>query len=366
MNDRRIEQQYSDNDRQLHEAAQDLIKKRTDNGLEGLVKGLDHIIINTEPDNQESAAQELLDYTGLNCTEAFETKNTIVYVLKTRDSADFLVTSRKDNDNPFRDYNLHPKSAHLPNTRLETLVFETPDLEKYVAIQKNLGVTFMTDDIIETENRLFIQSKPSAYTGNSTGFIQWLSGKDSYQTSRDKPLDKMPRKPQMKYLEKIKYLDHIATRVRAENRDKAILEFMNLTNYNFEFAIHLEKLNSITSVTRRSKNDFALVFTSGIAADTSEESMGPTEKFIRNYGTRAHHMAFHTEDIEDTFNHLKINGLEFISELVGSPADGLKQAFSAASPSTLLVNEYIHRFGDFDGFFTRSNTEALTKATEKQ
>jgi hypothetical protein len=36
------------------------------------------------------------------------------------------------------------------------------------------------------------------------------------------------------------------------------------------------------------------------------------------------------------------------------------------SNHTLIVNEYIHRYGDFDGFFTRSNVERLTKATERQ
>ncbi len=34
------------------------------------------------------------------------------------------------------------------------------------------------------------------------------------------------------------------------------------------------------------------------------------------------------------------------------------------SPYTLLVNEYGHRYGDFDGFFTRSNVTLLTEATE--
>jgi hypothetical protein len=36
------------------------------------------------------------------------------------------------------------------------------------------------------------------------------------------------------------------------------------------------------------------------------------------------------------------------------------------SPHTLLVNEYIHRYEGFDGFFTRGNVEMLTKATERQ
>ena len=58
--------------------------------------------------------------------------------------------------------------------------------------------------------------------------------------------------------------------------------------------------------------------------------------------------------------------MEFIADLVGSHDEGLKQTFSAQSPNTLLVNEYIHRYGDFDGFFTKSNVSDLTKATEKQ
>jgi hypothetical protein len=58
--------------------------------------------------------------------------------------------------------------------------------------------------------------------------------------------------------------------------------------------------------------------------------------------------------------------MRFLVELVGSPDEGLKQTFTMPSPNTLLVNEYIHRYGDFDGFFTRSNVTLLTKATEKQ
>ena len=63
---------------------------------------------------------------------------------------------------------------------------------------------------------------------------------------------------------------------------------------------------------------------------------------------------------------IKADGQEFLIELVGSPAEGLKQTFTQPSPHTLLVHEYIYRYEDFDGFFTNSNVTALTKATEKQ
>jgi hypothetical protein len=77
-------------------------------------------------------------------------------------------------------------------------------------------------------------------------------------------------------------------------------------------------------------------------------------------------MAFRTEQIEETVSALNSSGMSFLIELVGSAPEGLKQIFSCPSENTLLVNEYIHRYGDFDGFFTRSNVTLLTGATAKQ
>jgi 4-hydroxyphenylpyruvate dioxygenase-like putative hemolysin len=109
-----------------------------------------------------------------------------------------------------------------------------------------------------------------------------------------------------------------------------------------------------------------MVFTSGITSFTNDAESGPTEKFIQNYGTRVHHMAFRTKNIEATVETLKRDGMAFLLDLVGSEAEGLRQIFSEPSQNTLIVTEYIQRYGDFDGFFTRSNVERLTKATEKQ
>ena len=141
---------------------------------------------------------------------------------------------------------------------------------------------------------------------------------------------------------------------------------MELTNYDFKFAIYVKIFNSITNVARISKKDFAMVFTSGVTPYIDDKSTGPTEKFINKYGPRVHHLAFHTENIEDTVHQLDEDGMRFLIGLVGSPKEGLKQTFSQPSPNTLLVNEYIHRYGDFDGFFTKENVTLLTGATEKQ
>ena len=164
----------------------------------------------------------------------------------------------------------------------------------------------------------------------------------------------------------IKKIDHAATRVKAEHRDVAIIEFMELTNYTFDFAIYVKLFNSITNVARLQQDDFAMVFTSGVTPFINTDVSGPTEKFIHNYGARTHHLAFQTDKIEETFKSLEQKGVKFLIKLVGSQKEGLKQTFTVQSKTTMLVNEYIHRYGNFDGFFTKSNVSLLTKSTEKQ
>ncbi|WP_243546869.1 hypothetical protein [Pseudodesulfovibrio tunisiensis] len=336
-------------------------------GLNGLVGGLECVVINTEPDRQKAAVRELLSSTGLEFDGAFEAQAVRTAVLRQDGGADFLVTSRKGLDNPFRAVNPAPKSEHLPNTRLETFVFQCPQLERYVDIQKERGVRFLTEGIVETDAYLFIQTEPSSFTGNSLGFIKWIDGREGkYQWEGAAPLVWHLGKPDRPHLADIRELDHAATRVRAEDRDKAIIEFMELTNYHFDFSIYVESLNSITNVARLSHDDYAMVFTSGIKPFQSADEAGPTEMFIHNYGTRVHHLAFRTENIERTHAALAEDGMEFLVDLVGSPEEGLKQTFSVPFENTLLVNEYIHRYGEFDGFFTRSNVTLLTKATENQ
>jgi hypothetical protein len=357
---------FKNSDEFLKEQIPQVLEERERSGLEGLVGRLQCVMINVETDRHQDAVGELSRYTGFEIDQAFEDSTLRTCVLRAPNSADFLVSSRIKRDNPFTPFNLFPKSKDLPNTRLETFVFETEDLERYFAIQKSRGTRFVTDGIIQTDNFLFIQTVPSDLTGNSIGLIQWKKERRNYANAKSRPLDWPLGKPKGNHLQNIKGLDHTATRVKAEERDAAIIEFMGLTNYNFDFAIYVKLFNSITNVTRLSGADFAMVFTSGIVPYVSDEVSGPTEKFIHNYGPRVHHMAFHTEKIKETFSALKDDGMDFLIDLVGSPDEGLKQTFSVPSGHTLLVNEYILRYGDFDGFFTTSNVTLLTEATGKQ
>ena len=130
--------------------------------------------------------------------------------------------------------------------------------------------------------------------------------------------------------------------------------------------IIVDFLNSITNVSRWANKDFAMVFTSGVTEYIDDQQSGPTEKFTHNFGPRVHHLAFHTENIEAAFEALKQDDMDFLVELVGSEEEGLRQTFSVAMGGTMIVNEYIYRYGEFDGFFTKSNVAILTEATSKQ
>ncbi|MFW5791885.1 MAG: VOC family protein [Desulfohalobiaceae bacterium] len=361
----KVKDEFKNSDRQLLESVDRTLTERKRLGLDGLIGGLEAVIINTELTRLKPAVQELMRTTGLGFAMAFEDDAYTTCLLQAPGSADFLLRARKREPNPFSSLNQAPKAQHLPNTRLETFVFRANDLDRFTAIQKNRGQDFLSRDIIRTPSFDYIQTPPSPYTGNALGFVTF-KGERSYLKPGSRVLDWSFPKPELPHLSNIFELDHCATRITAQDRDAAITEFLALTSYHFEFAIYVETLNSITNVTRLSLKDYAMVFTSGIEPYREDGSSGPTEQFIANYGRRVHHMAFRTEDIDATYQALKDDGMEFLVELVGSPEDGLKQTFSMPSPNTLLVNEYIHRYGDFDGFFTRSNVTMLTKATERQ
>lgn len=357
---------FNNNDSILRKEADDIIFKRTKLGLNNLVKGLQCILVNSENDYFNDAVNEFRMYTGYEVNESFSSDLLNVNILKLKDSCDIMVTSRKNEENPFLQYNLNPKSNIRPNTRIECFIFEVTNIEKYFSIQKNRGINFLTSDVIEHDNYYFAQTIPSSFTGTSYGFIQWKNNTKTYKDSCNAELPMMALISKPEYTKHITFIDHAATRIIAKHRDAAILELMELTDYNFDFSIYVKNLNSITNVARMKNEKFAMVFTSGITPFTDLEQSGPTEKFVYNYGPRVHHIAFYTNFIENTFEDLINNNMKFLIDLVGSEEEGIKQTFSSPSESTFVVNEYICRYGDFDGFFTKENVRDLTNATNKQ
>ena len=359
---------FQNDDAVLLEKVEQVLAARERDGLGGLVGGLAAVIVNTAPDDLIPAAGELVATTALRQEAAFATPDASCLLLRDGFGADFLLTSRVSGDNPFLPYNHGEKTPPVVPARLETFVYACHDLERYVALQKRRGVAFATPEPVRTDTYAWIQTMPSVHTGNALAFIEWKGRPGRFDHGGTRPLDRRLAVADQPWPGRIRGLDHVATRVRARQRDAAILEFLELTNYHFAFAVYVEALNSITNVARLADGAYAQVFTSGISPDDGADAarVGPTERFIRNYGLRPHHLAFAVEGIETVVAGLGQAGLGFLSELVGSREEGLKQIFSVMSPRTYLVNEYIERYDGFDGFFTKSNVTHLTKATERQ
>jgi hypothetical protein len=123
-----MEMDLQNSDEALRREAARVREERRLSGLEGLVGGLQAVIINTEKHLQKAAVEELIRYSGLQIQEAFVDREHKTCVLKVPGSdkfrsADFLIRSRLKGSNPFSEFNIAPQTRVYPNTRLETFVF---------------------------------------------------------------------------------------------------------------------------------------------------------------------------------------------------------------------------------------------------
>jgi 4-hydroxyphenylpyruvate dioxygenase-like putative hemolysin len=173
-------------------------------------------------------------------------------------------------------------------------------------------------------------------------------------------------------------IDHLATRVYSQNREVAILEWLSLSSYYYWGSYDIKDQNSSTNVTKNVHFDEeirspAKVFTANNTpyfVNHLEKLPSPTETFVRNYGPRLHHIALAVadgerhgqENIEYVVEQIKQEGQDFLLDVIGSKSEGLKQIFSNASEHSSLIIEYVQRFGEFKGFFTKQNVAELTHA----
>jgi hypothetical protein len=72
------------------------------------------------------------------------------------------------------------------------------------------------------------------------------------------------------------------------------------------------------------------------------------------------------EYIDVVVDAIASQGKGFLLETIGSRSEGLKQIFSSASDFSSLIIEYVQRFGDFEGFFTKDNVAKLTFAAGQE
>jgi hypothetical protein len=337
-------------------------------GLAELVGAVDSVIIQVAPGKIVETVHELQGMTSLAPLECHQSEDYLWCALSTRRPPKFIVReARRELENPFAMVNAGERTRDDLMTRLETFVFGVSDIEKLFEIQRSRGVAFLTESIVDSENYRFLQTKPSKFSGNSVGYIEWVTDDRSYCGKNDRKVELEVEMEARDFLQSVKFLDHTATRVRAGDRIHAIKEWLTLLPYYFHTSIYVKSLNSITNVTRMVGQDYAQVFTTGIVPYQGLSSaFEPTERFIVDYGTRVHHLAWTTSGIDDVVASLRTDGQKFLLELVGSEDEGLKQTFTEPSAHSMLVTEYIHRYEGFDGFFTKSNVTELTRATAIQ
>jgi hypothetical protein len=220
-------------------------------------------------------------------------------------------------------------------------------------------------------------SKPSPYTQNVVGYMERpLSGIRVYQhgecvilpaaqSANDRGKEMQER---LGIKELILPID--------------LLEYLALSSYYYCGSYDIKDQNSSTNVTKNVRqmpesNSPAKVFTANnhpYCVNHLDRLPSPTETFVRNYGPRLHHMAVEVKDgqrdgrenIDIVVDAITAQGKGFLLDTIGSRSEGLKQIFSSASDFSSLIIEYVQRFGDFQGFFTRDNVAKLTHAAGQE
>ncbi|HSH73900.1 MAG TPA: hypothetical protein VK974_12660 [Methylophilaceae bacterium] len=370
-----------------------LLAERDKLGLTAMIHEIDALMITVDPDHSIQYIAELALMTSYHYLVTLETEKHWTHVLRIDlNSPDLLVREVKDPNlrGIFRSLNeIYPVGSRKPNSRYMGEILRVSNLHDVVRLQEEREFRFFSQDEVrklELPGNVAI-SKPSPYTHNIVGYL-----KREPQELRVYALGMSVIRPdvQQAYLgakeaqEKLGIdglllpVDHLATRVYSQNREVAILEYLSLSSYYFWGAYNIWDQNSSTNVTKsvhpipESKSP-AKVFTANNTpyfVNHLEHLPSPTETFVRNYGPRLHHVAIAVKDgeqngvenIDFVVNAITGQGKGFLLDVIGSKEEGLKQIFSNASEHSSLIIEYVQRYGDFNGFFTKDNVAALTAA----
>ncbi|MBT5346621.1 hypothetical protein HOJ01_02560 [bacterium] len=373
----------------------EIYKFRKENKIDFNIKNIHHFVVQTKSEFIVPLICEWLMQSPYNYEFSFIHESKRHHVLRFNDqSPDILI---QENLSPEEDYiffqnSLNPKSKVNPNIKFIGEVFEVTDLKKLDEVLTNTQkIKFQNplpdkfyDDYIHWTN-------PSIYTHNCIGYKQRPNAQRTYLMDQEWNFDDESKarfklsKDMFNNLSLNKYvlpIDHFATRIYSHDRELAILEYLTLTNYWFWGAYNIGDQNSSTNVCRNLQGDPesispAKVFTANNTPAFLSYLDGlpcPTENFVQLYGRRLHHFALGVTDgfigdesknyrnVDYVVDQLKNSHMQFLDHVIGSCQEGLKQIFSKKSLHSLLITEYIQRCNEFDGFFTKENVAALTKA----
>jgi hypothetical protein len=370
-----------------------LLEERDRSGLTDLIHEIEAIMITVDPGHSIRYIGELSLMTPYQYLVTLESEDHWTHVLRVdMDSPDFLVREVKDPSiqGVFRSLNeIYPIGMRKPNSRYMGEILRVDNLHEVVEKQKEREFRFFSQDQIrrmQLPGNLAI-SKPSPYTHNIVSYMERpLDQIRTYSLGVSSIRDDVQEvylaaKSMQKELgidDLIMPIDHLATRIYSQNREVAILEWLSLSSYYYWGSYDISDQNSSTNVTKsvHCPNEMqspAKVFTANNTpyfVNHLEKLPSPTETFVRNYGPRLHHIALAVadgehngmENIDFVVQQIASQGRDFLLDVIGSKDDGLKQIFSSASEHSSLIIEYVQRFGDFNGFFTKNNVAELTHA----
>ncbi|WP_455199394.1 hypothetical protein [Kaarinaea lacus] len=370
-----------------------LLEERDRVGLTESIGGIDAIMMTVDPGQSVDYIAELAIMTPYHYLVTLESESHWTHVLRINmNTPDILLREVKDPNmrGIFRSLNeVYPIGAIKPNCRYMGEIFRVDKLHETVELQSEREFRFFNQDEVrklELPGNIAF-SKPSPYTHNIIGYLERLQDQVRiYSLGISKIRDDVQSvyqaakeiQAELGIDKLIQPIDHLATRIYSQNREVAILEYLSLSSYYYWGSYDIVDQNSSTNVTKSTHSEDesfspAKVFTANNTpyfVNHLEKLPSPTENFVRNYGPRLHHIAFSVQDgmqgevanIDYVVDAIRQNGKKFLLEVIGSPEEGLKQIFSSASEHSSLIIEYVQRFGDFSGFFTKQNVAGLTYA----
>ncbi len=370
-----------------------LLDERDRVGLTDLIGEVDALMMTVEPGHSIDYIAELALMTPYHYLVTLESETHWTHILRINmSSPDILVREVKDPNirGIFRSLNeVYPIGAIKPNCRYMGEILRVKNLHQTVELQTEREFRFFNQDDIrrlELPGNVAI-TKPSPYTHNIIGYLErplnqirvYALGISSIREDIQSVCEAAKQiQSELEIDELIQPIDHLATRVYSQNREVAILEYLSLSSYYFWGSYDIKEQNSSTNVTKsvhfeQESRSPAKVFTANNTpyfVNHLERLPSPTENFVRNYGPRLHHIAFSVKDglrgdtanIDYVVDSIKLYGKKFLLDIIGSAEEGLKQIFSNASEHSSLIIEYVQRFGDFNGFFTKQNVAELTHA----
>ncbi len=370
-----------------------LLEDRDRVGLTELIAQIDAVMMTVDPGHSIDYIAELALMTPYHYLVTLESETHWTHILRINmNSPDILVREVKDPNirGIFRSLNeVYPIGAIKPNCRYMGEIFRVNNLHETVNLQTERDFRFFNQDEIrrlELPGNIAI-SKPSPYTHNIVGYLErpldqirvYSFGISSIREDVQAVYESAKQiQADLGIKDLIQPIDHLATRIYSQNREVAILEYLSLSSYYYWGSYDIRDQNSSTNVTKsvhfdEESHSPAKVFTANNTpyfVNHLDKLPSPTENFVRNYGPRLHHFALAVKDgmqgdienIDFVVDAIKKNGKEFLLQIIGSQEEGLKQIFSSASEHSSLIIEYVQRFGDFKGFFTKQNVAELTHA----